>query len=102
MIRNGEGKNAHEEGRQEGLLNPRPEREAIRLGAHREGGMNHCSINLEDTDNGEIAMKVHHAEGFNPRSPAHKLAIQIVKWLDEQATSKKDLALPDQDDPSHL
>jgi len=68
----------------------------------RRATMNHCSINLEDTDNGEIAMKVHHAEGFNPRSPAHKLAIQIVKWLDEQATSKKDLALPDQDDPSHL
>lgn len=53
--------------------------------------MNHCSINLEDTENGEIALKVHHAEGFNPRSPAHKLAIQIVKWLDNQATSKKDL-----------
>jgi hypothetical protein len=53
--------------------------------------MNHCSINLEDTETGEIAMKVQHAEGFNPRSPAHKLAIQIVKWLDEQATSKKDL-----------
>jgi len=54
--------------------------------------MNHCSINLEDTEDGLIAMKVHYAEGHNPRSPAHKLVTQIVKFLDEQAASKKDLA----------
>ena len=64
--------------------------------------MNHCSINLEDADSGEIAIRVVHTDGFNPRSPAHKLATQIIKWLDDQAISKKNLALPDQSDPSHL
>jgi len=54
--------------------------------------MHQCSINLEDTDTGEIAMRVVHADGYQPNSPAHKLANQIIKWLDEQAASKKDLA----------
>lgn len=54
--------------------------------------MNHVSINLEDTDTGDIAMKIVHTGGFRKDSPAHKLSIQILKWLDEQAASKKDLA----------
>lgn len=52
--------------------------------------MSHCSINIEDADSGEIALRVVHTEGFNSESSAHKLSIQIVKWLDEQATSKKE------------
>lgn len=52
--------------------------------------MSHCSINIEDADSGEIAMRVVHTEGFNPESSAHKLSIQIVKWLDAQAASKKE------------
>ena len=54
--------------------------------------MNHVSINLEDTESGEIAMKIVHDGGFQKDSPAHKLSIHILKWLDEQAISKKDLA----------
>lgn len=91
MITDGESENAHEKERQEGLLIKRPEITTTVSGLTHGASMNHCSINLEDTENGEIAMRIQHAEGFNPRSPAHKLAIQIVKWLDEQATSKKDL-----------
>jgi len=54
--------------------------------------MNHVSINLEDTESGEIAMRIVHDGGFQSTSPAHRLSIQILKWMDEQATSKKDLA----------
>lgn len=53
----------------------------------------HCSINLEDAENGEVAMQVVHTNGFEPHSNAHKLSMQIVKWLDEQAATRK--ALPD-------
>lgn len=54
--------------------------------------MAHCSINIADTDEGQIALRVVYTEGFNPESSAHKLSIQIVKWLDEQATRKEILA----------
>lgn len=49
----------------------------------------HCSINLEDAEKGEVAMRIVHTNGFEPNSNAHKLSIQIVKWLDEQAASRK-------------
>jgi hypothetical protein len=71
---------------------PGPASENLALTPGERSIMNHVSINLEDADTGEIYMQVVHRDGFNAESPAHKLAIQIVKWLDEQATSKKDLA----------
>jgi hypothetical protein len=97
VICDGEGEDAHEEGRQKGLLAAAPGSARSGLGkpgthTHRKDPMNHVSINLEDASTGEIHMQVVHRDGFNAESPAHKLAIQIVKWLDEQATSKKDLA----------
>lgn len=53
--------------------------------------MSHCSINLEDVD-GEIKMMVRHTDGFDPHSPAHKMSSQIIKFLEEQATSKRDIS----------
>jgi len=52
----------------------------------------HCSINLEDLENGEIALQVVHTNGYSEKSNAHKLSVQIIKWLDEQAESKKEIA----------
>ena len=54
--------------------------------------MAHCSINLEDAEDGGIAMQVVHTGGFTKNSPAHQLSIQIIKWLDEQAATKQEVA----------
>jgi len=54
--------------------------------------MPHCSINLEDAEDGQINMQVVHTGGFTKDSAAHKLSIQIIKWLDEQADTKQEVA----------
>lgn len=52
--------------------------------------MSHCSINLEDAPDGLINLRVVFTDGHQPNSHAHKMAGQIVKFLDEQAASKKE------------
>lgn len=53
--------------------------------------MSRVVIVFEDTTTGEIEFKITHIDGWNPGSPAHKLANQVVKMLDEQAASCRDL-----------
>lgn len=53
--------------------------------------MSHCSINLEDAPDGLIDIRVVHTGGYDPHSNAHRLSLQIIKWLDEQAESKQEV-----------
>lgn len=43
---------------------------------------------FEDAPDGLINMKVTHVDSFDKQSNAHKMSIQTVKWLDEQAQRK--------------
>jgi hypothetical protein len=55
--------------------------------------MSHVSINLEDSLNGEVALQVVHTDGFDATSNAHKLSMQIVKWLDDQAATRRPMPI---------
>lgn len=46
---------------------------------------------FEDAPDGLINFKVTHVDGFSTDSNAHKLSIQTVKWLDEQAQWKSNV-----------
>lgn len=54
--------------------------------------MGHAAIYLEDTDSGEIAIRIEHTEGFDRYSHAHVLSHRILEWLDQQAISKVGMA----------
>jgi hypothetical protein len=51
--------------------------------------MSRAVIAIEDAPNGRVGLKVTHVDGFSPNSNAHKLSVQIVKWLDEQCAEKE-------------
>lgn len=53
--------------------------------------MSRTVLVFEDDAGGGIQFKVTHVGGWNPKSPACKLANQTVKWLDERATRCTDL-----------
>ena len=50
--------------------------------------MSRVSIHLEDVEHGTIAMRTDFHNGRHPDSQAHKLAVQILQWMDDQAESK--------------
>lgn len=47
-----------------------------------------AELYIEDTEDGSIAFRSNFLTGFSNTSPAHKLAVQVIKWLDEQAAQK--------------
>lgn len=53
--------------------------------------MSYVSLNFEDDANGEIAFKATYGERFNPDSPAHRLANQVILFLDQHAERKHDI-----------
>lgn len=52
--------------------------------------MAHVTLVFEDEDNGQggIAFKANFTGGEDKHSNAHKLANQVIGWLDEQAMGK--------------
>jgi hypothetical protein len=52
--------------------------------------MAHVTLIFEDEDNGQggIAFKANFTGGEQKHSNAHKLANQVIHWLDEQASGK--------------
>ncbi len=52
--------------------------------------MSHVSLNFEDAENGEIAFQACYTEGEDPYSNAHKMAGQVIKWLEQEAKTKRE------------
>lgn len=52
--------------------------------------MAHVALIFEDDESGEggVAFKAKFAGGEDKHSNAHRLANQVIHWLDEQATKK--------------
>jgi hypothetical protein len=64
--------------------------------------MAHVSLNFEDAADGQIDFKSLYTGGFDPNSHAHKLANQVIKFLDEQAKSKTQIEVEDVNGICHL
>lgn len=50
--------------------------------------MAHVKLIFEDQEDGGIAFRAVYAGGEDPHSNAHKLANQVIHFLDEQAAGK--------------
>jgi len=50
--------------------------------------MAHVTLIFEDEDNGEIAFRANFTGGEDVHSNAHRLANQVIHFLDEQAIKK--------------
>jgi hypothetical protein len=50
--------------------------------------MSRTIIAFSDAPNGQVDFKITHVDGFNPSSNAHKLSMQVCKFLDEQCAEK--------------
>jgi hypothetical protein len=61
--------------------------------------MPHVSLNFEDAPDGKIDFQAVYQPTFDAASPAHRLANQVIKFLDAQAASKTDIVV---DDGCHL
>jgi hypothetical protein len=55
--------------------------------------MSRVLLEFGDAPDGAIRFDVKHLDGFDATSPAHKLSVQVIKWLDEQAV-KRTIAAP--------
>mgnify|MGYP001598287313 FL=1 len=54
--------------------------------------MARVSLHFEDVDD-KIAFRADYQGGLDPTSSAHKLANQVIKFLDAQAAEKRDLQI---------
>mgnify|MGYP001574469919 CR=1 FL=1 len=52
--------------------------------------MARVTLLFEDVDD-TIAFRADYQGGLDPTSPAHKLANQVIKFLDDQAAKKQDI-----------
>lgn len=64
--------------------------------------MAHVSLNFEDDVTGEVAFRAVFTNGQDTRSGAHKLAVQVIKWLEEHAETRRDVEVEEAPAPSLL
>lgn len=53
--------------------------------------MGKVKLLFEDTEGGLIAFRADYQGGFEPTSPAHLTANQVIKFLDDMAAKKIDI-----------
>lgn len=51
--------------------------------------MARVSLHFEDAEDGKIDFRADYIGHYDPTSSAHKLANQVIKFLDDQAASKE-------------